>query len=51
MCVVVAKSRYQLSFDGLFPFVRFIELFSNQIVVAAAVFVGAAFDTGALLGG
>jgi hypothetical protein len=48
---VVAQSKYQLSFDGLFPFVTVIQHFSiDVVIIAAAVTVGAALSTGTVLG-
>jgi len=57
MWEVVAQSKYQLSFDGLCPFVTVIQWFSIDVVVvvvapsaAAAVSVSATLSTGAVLG-
>jgi hypothetical protein len=47
---VVAQSKYQLSFDGHFPFLTIIQYFSLVVVVAAAVSVGAALSIGGVLG-
>jgi hypothetical protein len=49
---VEAKSKYQLPFDGLSPFVTCMQSFSIDVViiVVAAVSVGAVLYTGAVPG-